>query len=108
MFLYCMYLFKFYDILIILLLANNLTNIYSKISIIRFVLWMASTCKVKGLEEVGKMGKKESEVNVSCIVDQDHQIWAIAVDHSSKFKDICYWILWIYLATDQNRVKDTH
>ena len=51
---------------------------------------------------------KESEVNVYCIVDQDHQIWAIAVDHSSKFKDIYYWILWIYLATHQDCVKDTH
>ena len=27
-------------------------------------------------------------MDVLCIVDQDHQKWAIAVDHSSKFKVI--------------------
>ena len=30
-----------------------------------------------------KDGLKE---NVLCIVDQDHQSWAIAVDHTSKIK----------------------
>ena len=46
--LYCIYLFKLYDIMTILMLKNNLTNICSEISKIRFILWLASTCNVKG------------------------------------------------------------
>ena len=46
---------------------------------------MVYTCNEKGLEEVEKLGRNE---NVISIVDQDHQWWVVAVDHTSKFKVI--------------------
>ena len=44
---------------------------------------MVYTYNVKELEEIDKLGRNEC-----CIVDQDHQWWVIAVDHTSKFKTI--------------------
>ena len=46
---------------------------------------MVYACKVKGLEEVEKLGRL-LEMNVLCIFDQDHQWLMIAVDHTSKFE----------------------
>ena len=46
--LYCIYLLKLYDKLIIILLTNDLTNICSEISQIRLILWKACTSKWKG------------------------------------------------------------
>ena len=40
------------------MLTNNLTNICSKISKNRMILWMAYTCYVKVLQEVEKLGRK--------------------------------------------------
>ena len=57
--LYCMHLLKMHIKLIIILLVNDLTNICSEISKIRFILWMVYTCNVKGLEEVEKLGRNE-------------------------------------------------
>ena len=82
--LYCIYLFKLYDMSIIMLLTSDLTNICRKISKIRLILWMAYTRNVKGFKKVTKIWK----MNVLCIVGQNHQRWAIVVDHSSKFKAI--------------------
>ena len=48
-------LFKLYDISVIMLLTNNITNIFSEISKIRVILWLAHTCNVKGPEQVEKM-----------------------------------------------------
>ena len=42
---------------------------------------------MKGLEEIEKLGRL-IEMNVPCIVDQDHQWWVIAVDHTVKLKVI--------------------
>ena len=39
-------------------------------------------------ERVGGILKCWVEMNVLCIVDQDHQWWVIPVDHTSKFKVI--------------------
>ena len=39
-------------------------------------------------EMVGGSWKVEVEMNVPCIVDQDHQWLIIAGDHTSKFKVI--------------------
>ena len=44
---------------------------------------MVYASKKKGLEEVEKLGRLV-DMNVLCIVDQDHQWWVIAVDHTSK------------------------
>ena len=83
----CIYLLKLYDKSIIVLLKNVLVNICSEISKIWWILWMVYACSMKGLEEVEKLGRLV-EMNVLCIVDQDHQWWVIAVDHTSKFKVI--------------------
>ena len=48
---------------------------------------MVYACKVKGSEEVEKLGRVV-EMNVLCISDQDHQWFEIAVDHASKFEVI--------------------
>ena len=48
---------------------------------------MVYACKKKGLEEVENLGRLV-EMNVLCIVDQGHQWWVIAVDHTSKFEVI--------------------
>ena len=53
-----MYLFKFYDMSISMLQTNYLTNIYTEISKIWFILWMSYTCNGKGLEEVEDMRRK--------------------------------------------------
>ena len=58
-FLCYIYLFKLYDKSIIILLTNNLTKIWSKISKVRLILWMVYACNVKGLEEAGKLGRDE-------------------------------------------------
>ena len=68
----CIYLLKLYDISIIILLTNVLTNICSEISKIQLKGWV--------------------EMNVLCIVDQDYQWWVISVDHTSKCK-VSYSIL---------------
>ena len=47
---------KSYDISVIVLLTNNITNICGGISKIQVILWVAYTCNVKGIEEVEKMG----------------------------------------------------
>ena len=57
--LYCIYLFRQYDRSIIILLTNDLANIYSEISKVRLILWMVYTCNVKGLEEVETLGRNE-------------------------------------------------
>ena len=57
--LYCIYLLKLYDKSIIILLANDLTNICSEISKIRLILWMYFTWNKKGLEEVEKLSRNE-------------------------------------------------
>ena len=46
--LYCVYLLKLYDKWIIILLTNDLTNIFSEISKILLILSMVYTCNVKG------------------------------------------------------------
>ena len=43
------------------------------------------TWNMKGLKEVERLGL---EINVLCLVDQDHQKWVIAVDYNNKFKAI--------------------
>ena len=65
--LYCIYLLKLYYKSIIILLTNNLTNIWNEISKSRLILWMVYIWNVKRLEEVEKLGR-----NVLCIVDQEH------------------------------------
>ena len=55
--LWCIYLLKLYYKSVIILLTNNLTNIWSEISKIRQILWMVYTCNVKGLEDVEKLGR---------------------------------------------------
>ena len=47
---------------------------------------MVYTCKVKGT--ISRKLKSWVEMNVICIVDEDHQWWVISVDHTSKFKVI--------------------
>ena len=83
---YCIYLFKLYDKLIFLLLTIDLTNICSEISEIRLILWMVYTSSVEEVQRAGESQEKWVEINVLCTVDQDHQWWVIAVDHTSKFK----------------------
>ena len=83
----CMYLLILYEESIIVFLANVLVQIRSEISKIWLILWMVYTCNLKELGEVEKLGRLV-EMNVLCIVDQDHQWWVIAVDHTSKFKVI--------------------
>ena len=63
--LYSIYLLKLYDRSITILLTNNLTNICSKISKIRLILWMVYTCNVKGLEEVEELGGR-NECTLHC------------------------------------------
>ena len=46
----------------ILLLTNNLTNIWSEISNSRTNLWIADTCNVKWHEEVEKMSRRRRYV----------------------------------------------
>ena len=84
--LYCIYLLKLYDKSIIILLTNDLTNICSKISKIRLILWMVYTCAAMG--KGWRKLKSWGEMNVLWITDQDHQWRVIAVDHTSKFKVI--------------------
>ena len=55
--LYCMYLLKLYEKIIIILLTNVLVNIGSEIRKIQFILWMVYTYNAKGLEKVEKMGR---------------------------------------------------
>ena len=50
--------FELYNISIIVLLTNNLTNIFREISKIRMKLWMAYTYNVKVLEKPEKMGRR--------------------------------------------------
>ena len=52
---------------------------------------MVCACNVTGLKDVEKLGRLV-EMNVLFNVDQDHQWWVIAVDHTSKF-DIIWSIL---------------
>ena len=54
---------------LITLLKNDLTNIWSKISQIRMILWMAYSFSVKGLEEVETLGTNECALHN----DQEHQ-----------------------------------
>ena len=82
-----MYLLKLYEKSIIVLLTNVLVNICCEISKIWLISWMVYACNVEGLEKVEKLGSLV-EMNVLCIVDQDHQWWVIAVDHTSKFEVI--------------------
>ena len=57
--LYCIYLLKLYYKSLIILLTNNLTKIWSKVSKIWLILGMVYTCNVKGMKEVLKLGRKE-------------------------------------------------
>ena len=66
--LYCIYLLKLYYKSIIILLTNNLTNIWSEVSKIRLFSWMVYTWSVIGPKQVEKLGRNECTL----IVDQDH------------------------------------
>ena len=81
--LYYIYLLKLHDKSIFILLANDLTNICCEISKIWFYEWFI-LARWKGWRKL----KSWVEINVLCIIDQDHQWWLIAVDHASKFKVI--------------------
>ena len=85
--LHFIYLFKFYSILIILFLKNNLTNIYCKINKIVMNVWMFYICSMKSS---GKYNTKrwEEAVNVLYTVDWNHQRSVIVVDDSRNFKGI--------------------
>ena len=82
-----MHLLILYEESIIVFLANVLVKIRSEISKIWLTLWMVYTCNLKELGEVEKLGRLV-EMNVLCIVDQNHLWWVIAVDHNSKFEFI--------------------
>ena len=57
--LYSTYLFKLYCKSIMILPANDLTNICREIRKIRLILWMAHTCNMKGMEEVETLGRNK-------------------------------------------------
>ena len=57
--LHCNYLLRLYGKSIIILMANDLTNICSKASKIWLIVWMVYTFSVKRLEEVEKLGTNE-------------------------------------------------
>ena len=50
---------KLYNKSTIIMLANILTKIWSKISKNRLIFWMVCTCNRKRLEEVKKLGRNE-------------------------------------------------
>ena len=53
-----MYDFEMYDIPVIMLLTNNITNFFgSKMSKNRVILRVVCTCNLEGLEEVEKMAR---------------------------------------------------
>ena len=81
---YCTYLFKLYNVLIILLLTNFLNIICSKISNIRMNSWLAYNCNVKGLEENEKMSR--SWMNFPSLTKVIKG--AVVVHNSSKFERI--------------------
>ena len=56
-----------------MLLTNDLINIYGEISKIRLILWIVYTCYVKANVKGQREIEKWVEMNVLCIVDQDHQ-----------------------------------
>ena len=57
--LYCNYLLRLYGKSIIILLANDLTNICSKASKIWLIVWVVYACNEKRLEEVEKLCTNE-------------------------------------------------
>ena len=83
---HCIYLFKFYNILIIIFLKNNLTNICGKISKIRMNLWMVCICNMKSSGKYNTKRWKEGECNLNCW--PNHQKSVIIVDHSRNVKGI--------------------
>ena len=75
---YCLYLFKFYGKSIIILLINDLTNIYRKISKIQLIYeWT-----IPAIWPPWGRNKLKSwiEMNVICIFDQDHQRRVVVED----------------------------
>ena len=82
--LYCIDLLKLYYKSTIIMLTNILNKIWSEISKIDwFFEWFIVTVW-KGWRKLNSW----AEINVLCIVDQDHQRWVITLDHTSKFEAI--------------------
>ena len=52
---------------------------------------MAYTCNVKANVKGRRKLKSWIEMNVLCIVDQEHQRWVIVEDNTIKFKAI--WLI---------------